>query len=84
MTFTCLQVGVKVRAALLMALARKALHTSHLGSGTEGDIVSAVANDISKVYDAMQVCSTPAVLSHCVRLHAIDSQRLVHASGAAT
>ena len=55
MGFACMSVGVKVRAALLTAVTRKALHMGRLGGDTAGDVVSAVATDVGKVYDGLQV-----------------------------
>ena len=55
MGYVCMNVGVKVRSALLTAVARKALHMGHLSSETAGDVVAAVATDVGKVYDGLQV-----------------------------
>jgi hypothetical protein len=55
MGFTCMCVGIKVRGALVAAVGRKALHSGYLGADTEANVVDAVAGDISKVYDALQV-----------------------------
>jgi hypothetical protein len=66
MGYVCMNVGVKVRAALLTAVARKALHMGRLSGESASDVVNAVATDVGKVYDGLQV-RTPNYRMHTVK-----------------
>lgn len=54
MGYICMTSGIKVRAALITAVTRKAIFLSSVDVDTSSDIVNFVANDIGKVYDGMQ------------------------------
>jgi hypothetical protein len=58
MGYISVTTGVKVRAALLMAVTRKAISLAEVSGDTASDIVGFVAGDIRKVYDGMQVRDT--------------------------
>jgi ATP-binding cassette, subfamily C (CFTR/MRP), member 1 len=50
----CLRVGIKIRAALVSAVAKKAFTMASVTQELSADIISFVASDIHKVYDGIQ------------------------------
>ena len=50
--------GVKVRAALLTAITRKAIFMAEVSSEQSADIVNFVSSDIRKIYDGHAGAST--------------------------
>jgi hypothetical protein len=58
MGYICVTTGVKVRAALLTAVTRKAISLAEVSGDAASDIVGFVAGDIRKVYDGMQARPT--------------------------
>lgn len=54
MTFGCLQVGIRARAALTTAVANKCYSMAHLTKETAADAVGFVAQDISKIFEGIQ------------------------------
>ncbi|GAB4815837.1 hypothetical protein N2152v2_002883 [Parachlorella kessleri] len=54
MAFGCLQVGIRVRAALTTVVARKCYNMAHLTKETAAEAVSFVANDINKIFEGCQ------------------------------
>ena len=55
MSFGCMQVGVKSRAALLNAICRKSFAMSSITKKDASDCVSFVASDLQKVFEGIQV-----------------------------
>lgn len=51
MAFGCLRVGIRARAALTTAVARKCLNMAHITRDTAGEAVSFVAKDIGQIFD---------------------------------
>jgi hypothetical protein len=54
MAFGCLRVGIRCRAALTTAIARKCYNMAHLTKDTAAEAVSFVANDINKIFEGIQ------------------------------
>jgi ATP-binding cassette, subfamily C (CFTR/MRP), member 1 len=54
MAFGCLRVGIRCRAALTTAIARKCLGMAHLTKETAAEAVSFVAQDINKIFEGIQ------------------------------
>ncbi|KIZ01660.1 ABC transporter, multidrug resistance associated protein [Monoraphidium neglectum] len=54
MSYGCLGVGIRARAALTTAVARKCYGMAHLTKDTAAEAVSFVANDINKIFQGMQ------------------------------
>eukprot|EP00798_Chlamydomonas_sp_ICE-L_P021668 gene21668-28685_t len=54
MSFGCMQVGVKSRAALLNAICRKSFAMSSITKKDASDCVSFVASDLQKVFEGIQ------------------------------
>ncbi|KAI8468106.1 MAG: hypothetical protein J3K34DRAFT_479395 [Monoraphidium minutum] len=54
MSFGCLTVGIRARAALTTAVARKCYNMAHITAETASEAVAFVANDINKIFQGMQ------------------------------
>lgn len=54
MAYGVLQVGIRARAALTTAVARKCYGMAHLTKETAADAVGFVANDINKIFEGIQ------------------------------
>ncbi len=54
MAFGCLNVGIRCKAALTTAIARKCYNMAHLNKDTAAEVVSFVASDIGKIFEGIQ------------------------------
>lgn len=53
MAFGCLSVGIRIRAALTTAVARKCYGMAHLTPDTAAEAVGFVAKDINKIFEGV-------------------------------
>jgi hypothetical protein len=54
MAFGCLRVGIRCRAALTTAIARKCYNMAHLDKDTAATAVGFVASDVNKIFEGIQ------------------------------